>query len=80
LRHTFSYGSRQQQINGKKNAAKSLAILIAMAMQGYDARCIARWSTSRASLETSGCRHRLSACLIARNDRERFSSNRGVSH
>jgi len=30
-----------------KNADKSLAILIAMAMQRHDVRRIARWSTSR---------------------------------
>ena len=34
-----------------KNADESMAISMAMAMQRYDARCIARWSTSRASLE-----------------------------
>ena len=39
-----------------KNAGKSLAILIAMQMRRYDAGCIARWSTSMASLEATGCR------------------------
>jgi len=37
-----------------KNADKSLAILMAMAMQRYDA----------ASLEATGRRHRASACVV----------------
>jgi len=41
-----------------KNADESLAILMAMVMQRYDARRIARWSTSRDSLEATVCRHR----------------------
>ena len=41
-----------------KYAGESMAISIAMAMQRYDARRIARWSTFRASLEATGCRHR----------------------
>ena len=48
-----------------KNADESMAISIAMAMQRYDARRIARWSTSRASLEATGCRHRASACAVS---------------
>jgi len=47
-----------------KNAGKSMAILIAVAMQRYDAGRIAQWSTSRASLEATGCRHQLSARII----------------
>ena len=47
-----------------KNAGKSLAISIAMRMWWCDAGCIARWSTSRASLEATGCRHRASACAV----------------
>ncbi len=47
-----------------KNADESMAISIAMAMQRYGARRIARWSTSRASLEATGCRHRASACAV----------------
>ena len=48
-----------------KNAGESMAILIAMAMQWYDAGRIARWITlSRASLEATGCRHRVSACAV----------------
>jgi hypothetical protein len=45
-----------------KNSGKSLAILIAMRMRRYDAGRITRWSTSRASLEATGCRHQASAC------------------
>jgi len=48
-----------------KNADESLAISMAMAMQRYDAGHIARWSTSRASLEATGCRHRASACAVS---------------
>jgi len=44
-----------------KNAGESLVILIAMQMWRCDAGRIARWSTSRASLEATGCRHRASA-------------------
>ncbi len=47
-----------------KNAGKLLAILIAMAMQRYDAGHITQWSTSRASLKATGCHHWLSACAI----------------
>ena len=39
------------------NAGKSTTISVAMAMQRYDAGHITRWSTSRASLEATGCRH-----------------------
>ncbi len=47
-----------------KNAGESLVISIAMAMQRYNAGCIARWRTFRASLEATGCRHQLSACTV----------------
>ena len=50
------------ELTTTKNADKSLAILMAMAMQRYDVGHIARWSTSRASLEATGCRHR-AMCL-----------------
>jgi len=44
----FSHGSGQQRIDdNKKNADESLVISMAMAMERYDARRIARWSTSR---------------------------------
>ena len=44
-----------------KNVGESLAISIAMRMRQCDAGRIARWSTSRASLKATGCRHRASA-------------------
>ena len=47
-----------------KIAGKLLVISIAMAMHWYDAGCIAQWSTSRAYLEATGCRHRASACTV----------------
>jgi hypothetical protein len=37
-----------------KNVGESLAISIAMQTRRYDAGHIARWSTSRASLEATG--------------------------
>jgi hypothetical protein len=48
-----------------KNAGESLAILIAMAMQWYNAGRIARWITSGASLEATGCSHQASACAVS---------------
>ncbi len=53
------------KLTATKNADKSLVISMAMAMQRYDARRIARWSTSRASLEATGCCHRASACAVS---------------
>jgi hypothetical protein len=47
-----------------KHAGESMAISIAMAMQWYDAGRIARWITSEASLEATGCSHR-SACAVS---------------
>jgi hypothetical protein len=47
-----------------KNAGELMAILIAMAMHWYDAGRIARWITSGASLEATGCSHRVSACAV----------------
>jgi len=52
-------------IGDDKNAGKSTIISMAMAMQRYDAGRIARWSTSRASLEANGCRHRVSARIAS---------------
>ena len=52
------------KIDETKNAGKSTTISVAMAMQRYDAGRIARWSTSRASLEATGCRHRVSASAV----------------
>jgi len=55
----------KHEIGGNKNEGESLAFSIAMAMQRYDAGCIVRWSTSRASLEATGCRYRASACTVS---------------
>ena len=62
-----------------KNAGKSMAISIAMAMQWYNAGHIARWSTSRASLEATGCRHRSSACAVS-PQRPPWSKNSNQTH
>jgi hypothetical protein len=61
---SLAYGCGKQQIDGNKNADKLLAISMAMAMQRYNARRIARWSTSSASLKVTGCRHQASACAV----------------
>ena len=59
-------GSGQQRIGNNKNSGKSLVILIAMRMRRCAVGCIARWSTSRASLgATGGSRHRVSACAVS---------------
>ena len=120
------------EIDMTKNAGELMTILTTMRMQRCDALRIARWSTTRASLEANGCHHQASACialprrppwstilnkthktqtkhklvhimcaqlfnelrdllitfllsvcwkhLIARNDRELFSSNCGISY
>jgi hypothetical protein len=52
------------QSTATKNAGESMAILIAMAMQWYDAGRIAQWITSGASLEATGCSHWASACAV----------------
>jgi len=52
------------EIDETKNAGKSTTILMAMAMQRYDVGRIAQWITSRASLEATGCHHRVSACAV----------------
>jgi len=55
------------EIGDNKNAGKSTTISMAMVMERYDARRINRWSTSSASLEANGCRHRhlASACAVS---------------
>jgi hypothetical protein len=52
------------EIGDDKNESDSLAISIAMAMQRYNTGRIARYSTSRALLEATGCRHWASACAV----------------
>ena len=63
----FSYGSGQKQIgnNKKCRAGESLVISIAMWMRRYNVGHIARWSTSRASIEATGCCHRASARIAS---------------
>ncbi len=51
-------------IDDNKNAGRVLVILITMQMRGYNMGRIAQWSTSPASLEATGCRHRASACAV----------------
>jgi hypothetical protein len=48
----------KQIIGNNKNAGKLLAILITMQMQWCNVWHTAQWSTSRASLEATGCCHR----------------------
>ena len=67
------------EIDEAKNAGKSTTISVAMAMQRYDAGRIARWSTSRASLEATGCRHRASACAVSPR-RPPWSKNSNKTH
>jgi hypothetical protein len=45
----------------QNNTPTLLAISIAMWMRQYNAGRIAQWSTSRASLETTGCSYQVSA-------------------
>jgi len=52
---------------------------MAMAMQRYNAGRIARWSTSRASLEATGCRHRASVCAVSPR-RKSWSTNSNETH
>ena len=67
------------EIDETKNAGKSMTILMAMAMQRYNVGRIARWSTSRASLEATGCRHRASACAVSPR-RPPWSTNSNKTH
>jgi len=60
----FNYFSGQQRIDDNNHAGESLANLIAMQVRRYDAGRIARWITSGASLEATGCSHRASACAV----------------
>ena len=62
-----------------KNAGESMAISTAMAMQRYDAGHITRWSTSRASLEATGCRYWSSACAVLPR-RPPWSKNSNQTH
>ncbi len=53
------------EIDETKNAGKWTTISMTMRLQRYDVGRIARWSTSRASLKATGCRHRASACAVS---------------
>jgi hypothetical protein len=52
------------KFNDEKNAGKLLAISIDMWMRWYNAGRIAQCTTSRASLEATGCCHWASACAV----------------
>ena len=52
------------ELMATKNTGESLSTSIATAMQRSDAGHITQWSTSRASLKATGCRHQLSACAV----------------
>ena len=52
------------KLTATKIAGKLMVISIPMAMQWYNVGRIALWSTSRASLEATGCRHWASACAV----------------
>ena len=67
------------KLTATKNAGESMSISIAMAMQRYDAGHITQWSTSRASLEATGCRHRASACAVLPR-RPPWSKNSNKTH
>ncbi len=64
-----------------KNAGKLLAISIAMRMVWrYNAGRIARWSTSRDSLEATGCRHLSIACAVLPWRPPSWSTNLNETH
>ena len=62
---SLAHGCGQNELTATKNADKSLAMLMAMAMQRYNAGRIAQWNLSRNSLEATGCRHWASACAVS---------------
>jgi len=53
----FTYGYARQIINNRKHAAALLAISMAMRIRRYGAECIAQYSSSRATLDDTKCRH-----------------------
>ena len=67
------------ELTATKNAGESMAISFVMAMQRYNAGCITQWSTSRASLEATGCRHQASACAVLPRQRP-WSMNSNKTH
>jgi hypothetical protein len=52
------------KINDAKKSGKLLAISITTGMQQSKAGRMAQWSTSRASLEATGCCHWASVCAV----------------
>ncbi len=76
---SLAYGCGQQWNRRDTNAGKLTTISIAVAMERYDTGCIAQWSTSRASLEATGCRHRVSACVVSPR-RPPWSTNTNKTH
>ena len=58
-----------QQTNKQQstNTPTKLAILMAIVMRWYNTVCIAQWRRSRASLEATGCHHRVSTCSASIN-------------
>jgi len=56
----FSYGYARQIINNRKNAADLLAISMAMWIRRYGAERIVQYGRSRATLDATGRRHRVS--------------------
>ena len=62
-----------------KNAGKLLAILIAMQMWWYDIGHIDQWSTSRASLEATGCCHWFEWNTQNTNKTQLLASNYGTN-
>jgi len=62
----FSYGYARQIINNRKNAAASLAILMAMQIRRYGAEGIAQYSRSRATttIDATGRHHWAIICPV----------------
>ncbi len=56
----FSYGYARQIINNRKNAADSLAILMTMRIWWYGAERISQYGRSRATLDATERRNRVS--------------------
>ncbi len=54
--------SQQANKQQSTNTPTKLALLMAIAMWRYNTARIARWRRTRASLEATGCHHRVSTC------------------
>jgi hypothetical protein len=61
---SLAYGCGQQRYRRDKKSGQLTTISMAMVIQRYDMGRIARWSTSRASLEATACCHWASACAV----------------